>query len=139
MRAHVLAFGLLGSTILGCATVRVKYSEMFQGNIILVLENAEFDGHSLSGRLLVGSADGRRKIDLSVWPFQGINTQSAQKCDSSEEISLYVRDGGRIASQGDMSCSIYLFPGYWYGSNVNVLVSPEDAVTVECVVLEAML
>jgi|GEM_PF-4724393 len=59
----------------GCSTVQVRHSQTVQrsGGFILVLEDAVFDGHSIKGRLLIGSSEGQRKVDPASWPIQGVN------------------------------------------------------------------
>jgi hypothetical protein len=132
---HILMSGLI---VMGCSTVQLRRSQIhLEGGLVLVLDEASFDGQSMKGRLLVGSSEGQRQMDLSIWPFQGMNLRSAQKCESLNELPLYARDGGRLAPKDKASSSISLSPGDWYGRNVDLLVSPEQVVS--CVILDAML
>jgi hypothetical protein len=102
------------------------------GDLRVSLENASFDGASITGRLLIGTKSGRI-VNQGEWPVFGLLVESATKCGGSDPLQIYVVCGGRIAPQATQP-STSLYGGDWYGRDIRDLAfleAKEDCVTLK--------
>jgi hypothetical protein len=141
MRAQrLLAFSFLCTTLGACAAAQVRRSgTLRQNDLTILLDHATFDGHELRGRLLIATTTGRRTIDPLSWPSQGLVVTSERRCSSPEELSIYVRDGGWLTTDNGKPPIVTLLPGFWFGTDLDILVSSSDEGSLDCVLMEATL
>jgi len=133
-----LLLGAFAFLVSACVTVPLGSSRLDRSDgLVVLLEGGEFDGHSLTGRLLIGASAGKRQIDVSVWPFDGCYVRSIRACDSHEDLPLYVRDGGRLSSPSTAPTTLSILPGDWYGRDLKVTVSLERVV--KCAEVDALI
>jgi hypothetical protein len=83
---------------------------------ILELQNVQYDGEFLSGRLLVGVAEGRLTFDRRLVENATIEAQSVWECSTGQPATFVHADSfPKPAREEDL---LTLTPGYWYGANV---------------------
>jgi len=78
----------------------------------------EFDGESLSGRLLVGVKDGSLAIDKRLVENVSVELKSIVDCVAGQPLdSLEVDSFPEPPRQDEL---LTLTPGYWYGTDVHL-------------------
>jgi hypothetical protein len=86
---------------------------------LLELQDVHFDGEYLSGRLLVGVAEGKVTLDKRLIENASVEVQSVFDCATEQPVGfLEVDSFPRPARSEDL---LTLTPGYWYGANVRFL------------------
>jgi hypothetical protein len=140
----MLAFGRLllvaGAGCVGCASLGIRTSSLVRADAFeIVLEDAVFDGHQLSGRILIGGASDRRLIDQDLWPINGFDVVTVVQCGSGKAIPLYSSScAGRI-SGAEGTTKVWLDPSSWYGRTVALTLVPDSEPAEDCVVVDAIL
>nr|AYM53183.1 hypothetical protein [Melittangium boletus] len=83
---------------------------------VLELQNMEFDGESLSGRLLVGVKEGSLTLDKRLVENVSVELKSIVDCVAHQPIDFLEVDSFPEPPRRDELLT--LSPGYWYGTDV---------------------
>jgi hypothetical protein len=89
----------------------------------LELQNMQYDGEYLSGRLLVGVTEGRLTMDKRLIEHVSVQVESVTDCVTSQPVGYVETDSfPQPASEEDL---LTLTPGYWYGADVRFFLFDE--------------
>jgi len=89
----------------------------------LLMQGVQYDGYTLSGRLLIGAVSGRLCLDKRLITNVSVNVNSVRDCTTGLPVTFIHADSfPRPPREEDL---VVLPPGYWYGRQVNLrLFSP---------------
>jgi hypothetical protein len=136
MRSSILV-ALASACSVGCSTIRSTGAGVVEtGDLRVSLENASFDGTSITGRLLIGTTKSGRIVNQGEWPVFGLLVESATRCGGSDPLQIYVVCGGRVAPQVTQP-STSLYGGDWYGRDIRDLAFLETGE--DCVALKGLI
>jgi len=83
---------------------------------VLELQNGHYDGEYLSGRLLVGVAEGTLTLDKRLVENASVEVKSVWDCVTGQPVGFMEVDSfPEPASEDEL---LTLTPGYWYGAEV---------------------
>lgn len=112
----------------GCAGLQLRERLAgARGTPIITVDNASFDGETLTGRLLIGSTDaGYVVVDRRLFPHAIIVVDDVLDCDGGAPIRYLAADAV-ITSQRPEDFQ-FIEPGYWYGSDFKLILHDEKMV-----------
>lgn len=89
----------------------------------LAMQETQYDGHTVSGRLLIGAVAGRLCLDKRLITNVSVNVDSVRDCATGLPATFIHADSfPRPPREEEL---VALSPGYWYGRQVNLrLFSP---------------
>jgi hypothetical protein len=87
-------------------------------NAIIELQNIDFDGEALRGRLLISTAKGTVRIDKRLIESISLILKGVLDCASGQELSFI--KAGTIVPPRQEEDILALEPGYWYGKDVRI-------------------
>lgn len=93
-------------------------SDTGSARVELQLQDARYDGEELTGRLLVGTAEGRLVLDKRLIESMALTTRSVKDCSSNQPVDFLIMDV--LASRPRQEDLLVLEPGYWYGKDIQV-------------------
>ena len=93
-------------------------AEASPASATMELQNIDYDGESLRGRLLVGALDGTIRLDKRLIENISLSLKGISDCASGQE--LYFIKAGVIAPPLQEEEILALKPGYWYGKDIRV-------------------
>jgi hypothetical protein len=85
----------------------------------LVMQAPQYDGYTLSGRLLIGSLEGRLCLDKRLIANVSIDVQSVQDCTTGLPATFILADAFPPPPRENEL--LVLPPGYWYGRQLQFL------------------
>ena len=85
---------------------------------VLELQNVQYDGSALSGRLLVGALMDGLRLDKRLLSGIHVNADSVRDCEADREVPYLVLDY-RVRAARDEDLLI-LNRGYWYGREARI-------------------
>jgi hypothetical protein len=89
----------------------------------LEMRDTQYDGYTLSGRLLVGAAAGRICLDKRLIVNASVNVDSVQDCSTGLPVTFIHAD--HFPKPPRPEELVLLPPGYWYGRQIHLrLFSP---------------
>lgn len=83
---------------------------------VVELQNIDYDGGSLRGRLLISAEGGALHLDKRLMENVALSVRGVADCVSGQE--LYFIKAGVIAAPLREEDLLVLKPGYWYGKQV---------------------
>lgn len=90
---------------------------------LLEMQNVEYDGTYLSGRFLVGVAEGQLTIDKRLVENVSLQVESVSECSTGQPVGYVETDSfPQPAEEEDF---LTLLPGYWYGVQVRFFLLDE--------------
>jgi hypothetical protein len=105
------------------------------------LQNIDYDGEALRGRLLIGAQDGTIRIDKRLIENISLSLKGVSNCASGQE--LYFIRAGVVAPPLREEEILALKPGYWYGKDVRVSLFDQHLLETqgrpECIDVDLML
>jgi hypothetical protein len=83
------------------------------------IQDVQYDGLRLTGRLLVGAVDQELSLDKRLIEESSLTTEAVSDCARDQPVKFVVMDVyARSPSRED---TLVLKPGYWYGKDISVL------------------
>ena len=91
--------------------------------VMLELQNTQYDGEYLSGRLLIGVAEGQVTIDRRLIEHVSVQVESVLDCATGQPVAYIETDSfPKPATEEDF---LTLAPGYWYGAGMRFFLFDE--------------
>jgi hypothetical protein len=82
------------------------------------LQSVQFDGRTLSGRLLVTAVEGSILLDTRLIESIVLTTESIAECDTGRKLSFLEMD---VLSRLPRDENLWVLkPGYWFGKDVRI-------------------
>jgi hypothetical protein len=93
---------------------------------VLELQDTQYDGEYLSGRLLVGVVDGRVTIDKRLIENVSVQVESVSDCMVGQPVAYVEADSfPKPVTEEDL---LTLTTGYWYGTQVRFFLFDETLI-----------
>jgi hypothetical protein len=93
-------------------------AEAISSSATIELQNIDYDGEDLRGRLLISAVDGTIQIDKRLIENVSLSVRGVSDCASGQELSFI--KAGVVAPPRQEEDILALQPGYWYGKDVRV-------------------
>lgn len=110
-------FGRRAPSSSDCEAIRKAWTEGTQAppRTLLEVQDIQYDGLHLSGRILVSPEDGRLCLDRRLIPYIHVEVMSVSDCKHGAVASIRV---DAIAPRARPEDLLVLEPGFWYGRTV---------------------
>jgi hypothetical protein len=97
---------------------RLESAETGEARAELELQNVQYDGETLSGRLLIGAVSGRLLLDKRLIVNTVVNLDIVRECETGLPPTFMRADAfPRPAREEDL---LALEPGHWYGKQIHI-------------------
>jgi hypothetical protein len=83
---------------------------------VMEFQDIQYDGWTLSARLLVGPEGGPLRLDRRLVPWSDVEITRVSDCKYGSVMSMHADVFAGLACQEDL---LVLNPGYWYGRTVH--------------------
>jgi len=86
--------------------------------VVLEIQDIQYDGLTLSGRILISPEVGKLRLDKRLLPTIDVNIGRVSSCISGQPVTFIRADA--FAPLADPEDLLILDPGYWYGASVRL-------------------